>query len=458
MGGAFTALSDGAQGIAYNPAGLGFLQRAEMTADYARLLTGQDDRSSVTEGFVAFAFPLRPQKSVPARIREMRMADPESEELRLLEGELKRDLSLTPERNWGTFGGAFANRTLSGALSENRGWISYSRLFRSKVSVGASLKLLHQIYELDDYTRNDPLFTANGRSLPVRLSADAGLLMNLAPSLYWGLSVSDVNRPDIALNAQDRELLPVGYATGLAYRDRKNAADIDVTARDERYRVLAGAERWLTPAFAARLGGGFGSKEERNAAGGFSVRWKNIQLDYAFLYPFSGLDGATGSHRLSFVLRFGQPPDPELETGSLEYHYARLKAQSELMRARLERSEQTRMKLEKVLEDESHSQLKRKIEGTALPAPALVPAQPPAAPVTVAPLPAPPVAQPRKAKVKKTEAPARPKFYKVQPGDTLDSIARKIYKDPSRWKDLYNANADKVERGVVAPGQVLNIP
>lgn len=450
MGGAFTALAEGAEGLLYNPAGIGFLQRSELTAGYARLLTGLDDRSSLSEGLVAFAIPLRPRKSISARVRELN-AEPGAEDVHLLEGEVKRDLGVTPERNWGAIGGAFANRTLSGALSENRGWIGYGRAFGPRLSVGATLKLLHQIYELDDYTRADPLFATSGRSLPVRLSADAGLLANLSPGIFWGVSATDLNRPDIALGAQ-QERLPVGLASGLAYRSRIADADVDVTYRDTDYRVQAGAERWFDQTFAARLGGGFGSRDQRDASCGISVRWKDIRLDYAFVYPFSGLDGGTGSHRLSFTVRFGRAPDPELAAGSLEYYYARLKAQSELMRARLEKSERQRMKLEQLLEDESRELMKSKLEGRASAVPAPAPAPPKIAPLPARPRPA------KKAKKAKPEAPPRPKFYKVKPGDTLDSIARKIYGDPARWKDIYNANPDKVERGAVAPGQVLQIP
>ena len=78
------------------------------------------------------------------------------------------------------------------------------------------------------------------------------------------------------------------------------------------------------------------------------------------------------------------------------------------------------------------------------------------------PLPAPknpkPVVEEKPKPKKKAPAPARPKAYQVQEGDTLSSIAQKLYGDPNRWRDIYKANQDEIERGAIAPGQILTIP
>jgi nucleoid-associated protein YgaU len=46
----------------------------------------------------------------------------------------------------------------------------------------------------------------------------------------------------------------------------------------------------------------------------------------------------------------------------------------------------------------------------------------------------------------------------VQPGENLRSIAQKYYNDSNRWKEIYQANRDKVISGQVAPGQEIVIP
>ncbi len=50
-------------------------------------------------------------------------------------------------------------------------------------------------------------------------------------------------------------------------------------------------------------------------------------------------------------------------------------------------------------------------------------------------------------------------IYQVQTGDTLESIANKIYGNPERWVDLYKANDDRILRGGdLIPGQRLILP
>lgn len=47
----------------------------------------------------------------------------------------------------------------------------------------------------------------------------------------------------------------------------------------------------------------------------------------------------------------------------------------------------------------------------------------------------------------------------VAKGDTLYSLARKYYSDQARWRDIYNANRDKISNpDVIKAGQKLAIP
>jgi nucleoid-associated protein YgaU len=46
----------------------------------------------------------------------------------------------------------------------------------------------------------------------------------------------------------------------------------------------------------------------------------------------------------------------------------------------------------------------------------------------------------------------------VVAGDTLQSIAKEYYGDANQWKKIYNANADKIERGLPKVGSKLVIP
>ena len=49
--------------------------------------------------------------------------------------------------------------------------------------------------------------------------------------------------------------------------------------------------------------------------------------------------------------------------------------------------------------------------------------------------------------------------YTVVAGDSLSKIAKKIYGDASRWKEIFEANKDKIKNpDLIHPGQVLKIP
>ena len=49
--------------------------------------------------------------------------------------------------------------------------------------------------------------------------------------------------------------------------------------------------------------------------------------------------------------------------------------------------------------------------------------------------------------------------YTVVAGDSLSKIAKKIYGDTKRWKEIFEANKDKIKNpDLIHPGQVLKIP
>lgn len=49
--------------------------------------------------------------------------------------------------------------------------------------------------------------------------------------------------------------------------------------------------------------------------------------------------------------------------------------------------------------------------------------------------------------------------YTVVGGDSLSKIAKKIYGDAGRWKEIFEANKDQIKNpDLIHPGQVLKIP
>jgi nucleoid-associated protein YgaU len=63
------------------------------------------------------------------------------------------------------------------------------------------------------------------------------------------------------------------------------------------------------------------------------------------------------------------------------------------------------------------------------------------------------------ADLRKARPTAPQRTYVVQPGDYLEKIAKEIYGDWERWKDIYEANKDQIEDpDLIHPGQKLRIP
>jgi nucleoid-associated protein YgaU len=63
-------------------------------------------------------------------------------------------------------------------------------------------------------------------------------------------------------------------------------------------------------------------------------------------------------------------------------------------------------------------------------------------------------------KRRQEEAPAEePQVYVVQPGDSLSKIAKAVYGDANRWKEIFEANKEQLtDPNLIRPGQELRIP
>jgi len=56
-------------------------------------------------------------------------------------------------------------------------------------------------------------------------------------------------------------------------------------------------------------------------------------------------------------------------------------------------------------------------------------------------------------------APGAARTYTVKPGDSLSKIAQQYYGDMKKWKDIFEANKDRIENpDLIQPGWTLRIP
>jgi hypothetical protein len=262
MGGACSALTDGAGSIYWNPAGLARLSGVDASAGYSSLFEDQ------SQGFLAFAFPVKKGRSalglsvdyLGVRGIEERAGDVEEASARLTQQNM-------------AVSAAFAGRAGSG------------------LDLALAVKAVRE---------------ALGSFQASAFAADIGAQASLPiEGLRAGLAVRNLGTkigPDP---------LPAGLRGGLGYRAPGSraslAADLDWRMREERLAANLGAEVKAGERFSLRAGYQCGRSRDKlgSPLAGFSfgagAGLDAMRIDYALL-PFGDL-GAT--HRVTLGWSFG---------------------------------------------------------------------------------------------------------------------------------------------------------
>lgn len=278
LGGAFTAISDDANAVFYNPAGLYRVEKNEFLASYGRLYFGLDDDSNIANSVISYVNPLG---------------------------------------KYGTAGLGIYSLSLSGLYSEKM--ISFSYGFRvvPKLGFGLTMKSLSHKYGSDEYTENaidnsgsslntpDPVFS-QGTSKS-KLSSDFGIFYRPDSKYNIGFSMQNVNSPDIGLEETDK--VEKTYRTGFAYTPKAANMSIEILSKSGDTNITSGFEKYFSEkTFALRGSLTFGSRDLRRLTLGLGLNQSNYKLDYVFLYPLVGINNTYGTHKVSVSILFGPIP------------------------------------------------------------------------------------------------------------------------------------------------------
>lgn len=113
---------------------------------------------------------------------------------------------------------------------------------------------------------------------------------------------------------------------------------------------------------------------------------------------------------------------------------------------------------QRVLETQIDQYSSRQAAPVPVPAPAVVPVVAPA-PVAKPVAPAPKPVAKKIPKIEGVTVGELGPVYEARNGDTLRSIAKKLYGNPDKWYDLYTLNQDRLgPMGYVTPGQLIILP
>lgn len=465
MGNSFTAVADNPFGIYYNPAGLGFIRTGQVGADFGKLYYGLDDGSNLTNSFSAVAIPLLKAKLYDASVSSGTPAvkTPQIAVSTASVVDVSTDtavavttttaagadtssgtVKVTYYHHLGTLAFGWRSFSLTDYYQESAYYLSYGRPVANKWAWGVNLKYLQEKYTMNDYLKASPVFQYGKKDSVAAMSADVGVIYNLAPRLFLGAALSDINQPNVGLLEEDK--LPYGVRVGMAWKEKDLCWALDGQYRRNQWYYSTGFERFIANVLGLRAGIGLGGHNYFNVAAGFSVTFYRAQLDYVFQYPLSGIKDIAGSHRMSFVFRFGRRVKEEMETGSIEYYYSQLQDEVENVRQRLLQTKNEKENLESILLEEATLRIRERIKAAKAEAARMSTSAPAPAPVRAAP------AETHEREPKETR-------HVVRQGETLQTIAEKYYGASKYWDEIYQTNKDNVGRGgVLKANQVLIIP
>ncbi|HAZ08983.1 MAG TPA: hypothetical protein DCZ01_10815 [Elusimicrobia bacterium] len=212
-----------------------------------------------------------------------------------------------------------------------------------------------------------------------------------------------------------------------------------------------------------RAGKGLSLDGVSTVAFGLGVNFSPVILDVAMSLPPSGVNRPGGGYQATFQYRFGAPSfagqfigRAAAEAEGLRNDIIRLDDRRKTLDLEARTAETNKASAEAQLrslelrtreaQDQYRALLKRNEEVDYRAAEKAAGRWPAAKPLA---LPKPPP---------KPAPPAWPKSHRVAAGDTLRSMAGTYYGDPNLWERIYEANRDQVQRGLPDEGAVLVIP
>ena len=273
MGGAFTAVADDSNAPLYNIAGTGNLNKREITVMGSRLFAGIEG-VEISKMYLSYIQPLA-------------------------------------KAQYGTLSFSWSSLSTPGLRREDTFNVGYGRTIndllkinRDKVNITAGVNLKYLMQEVKFDPEDSDLSNSKGA-----LTADIGLLAQLACGISIGYSNRYLTSPDIGYVSEDKvtntSVLGFAYHTdlipGIKIPCFTVATDIIFRAGDTSLRL--GGESWLfDERLAIRLGG---RKEAYDIGLGYKFEFTNgmnLIVDYTLELPVE-VEESYGSHFVGLTLR-----------------------------------------------------------------------------------------------------------------------------------------------------------
>ncbi len=271
MSGAFCALADDADALNYNPAGLARIFATTLSFNYVRLLSGLDDGA---------------------------LAD-------------SRISYLQPFKQIGALGISWYQRNLAGLYRENMVSLAYGFPLDGKGDflLGGTLKIMHQAYLDTEATGQNPYF--NYDTTVLGCGFDLGGLMRITDHLSAGLSLLNLNQPNLTLFEFAESKVPLQVRMGGAFQQDGYVGALEYSWCGQDSRFSAGGEVWwFERLLGTRLGISMGDRGMSELTTGLSFHQQTIggwgwQIDYAFINPLGDFAGLGFTHQINCSVFLG---------------------------------------------------------------------------------------------------------------------------------------------------------
>ena len=290
LGDNFVSMSDDATSLMYNPAELARVQQKELASEYSRLYAGLTDGSNLAQYY-------------------------------------SWDSAQRVISYGGTVSFGWKEFTLDQLYQERTLSLGYGEWLTDNIAIGGAVKQLYHAFGVPntivDNNGNSqagkPTFFAQNGNSNTAYSADLGMLYHYSARSSLGISIQDINEPNIALNPADHEIVPRTIRIGESYEaDRHLTLGFEEVSRVEQNltsqtdTIWSGsAEKWWTLAagdqVAVRGSLATGSRQFQQGAIGAGYKLSQFEIDYAFVFNLVGVTpgNTAGTHRFSLTYRFG---------------------------------------------------------------------------------------------------------------------------------------------------------
>ena len=263
LGNVFTAVANDSYAAFYNPAGPAIIRNACVGTTYGMYYGGLTDGTSIYEADLSFVIPAQS----------------------------------------GGFGFYWQETGLRDYYSEDTIAAGYAMKVMPSLAAGAVLKLRSLGYAANIYSSVLSKLSVSA------ISADIGLLYNVAPGVNAGLAVADLLSPNLGIATAN--IIPATIRGGVAWYPFTGEESRDLLVTMDGYfgagnfSVAAGGEYWLMPKVGCvRAGYSIGDDNLSIISGGLGFRTSqlipgmSVQFDYSFELSMSFSDLGP-NHRFS---------------------------------------------------------------------------------------------------------------------------------------------------------------